>query len=58
MSGESHLILLANYNTLMNRRSLAAAERLSDAALRADKGAFSKSVAARSITSWSATYSG
>ncbi|MFA7386565.1 MAG: DinB family protein [Thiohalobacteraceae bacterium] len=44
MSEKAQFVLLAQYNALMNRRLLAAAGRLSDASLGADRGAFFKSV--------------
>lgn len=44
MSEKAQLVLLAQYNARMNRRLLAAAGRLSDAAIGEDKGAFFKSV--------------
>ena len=44
MSEASHLVLMAEYNQLMNQRILSAAKELSHDSLMADKGAFFKSV--------------
>ena len=44
MSEQSQLILMAEYNRLMNQRILKASSMLSDTGLNEDKGAFFKSV--------------
>lgn len=44
MSDINQLVLLAEYNQLMNKRQYAAASNLSETDLREDKGAFFKSV--------------
>ena len=44
MSKNKQIILLAEYNQLMNQRQYAAARKLSEAELHEDKGAFFKSI--------------
>ena len=46
MSEKSQLILMANYNQLMNQRIFSASSHLSEALLAEDKGAFFKSIIA------------
>lgn len=46
MSEKSQLLLMAEYNQLMNQRIFSAAKKLSAESLREDKGAFFKSVLA------------